>query len=200
MKCKLSINAVGGFPIGIILVLFFFQSCKKDSAGASNNSSGYYLTATVNGESWSANVNSKLNNSPAIGGITSANGVNVVVLLGIKAVNNDSSVVAVIFPQYATLNKTYNFDDSQYSEAAYGAEISPGLPGYYGYNTTSATGGSGTFTITAFDQTTKLIEGSFSGTFGSQNGKPAVQITNGRFRCPYTTDASQLPKSGGVKF
>ncbi len=199
MKCKTGVNKAAGIGFSILFVLFFFQNCKKDS-GPGSDSSGYYLTATVNGEPWSANVNSTLNNSPAIAAVTTSNGISIFILLGVKAVNKDSSAIAVLFPHRVTLDKATNFDASKYSEGAYVLQASPASSTYYGYNTTPATGGSGTFTVTVLDQSAKLIEGSFSGTFGSQTGRPAVQITNGKFRCPYTTDINQLPKSGGLKF
>jgi hypothetical protein len=185
----------------ILFTTLVLQSCKKDSdATNGNNPSGYYLTANVNGSSWASNVNTTLNNAPALAAITTTNGVTVVVMLGIKAVNKDSSGIVVIFPKNATLNKSYDFDASQYSEGAYAAETTPGSATYNGYNTLPVTGGSGSFTITSFDETAMTIEGTFSGTFGSQTGKPAVQITNGKFRCPYTTNINQLPKSGGLKY
>ena len=199
MSSKNLIQKISVTGCGVVLLLLLLQGCKKDS-GSDSNSSGYYLTATVNGESWSANVNSTLNNSPAIAAVTSSNGITVFILLGVKAVNRDSSAIAVIFPQTVTLDKATNFDASKYSEAAYVEEASPGSPTYYGYNTTPATGGSGTFTITVLDQTAKLIEGTFSGAFGSQTGRADIQVTNGKFRCPYTTDINQLPQSGGLKF
>lgn len=186
----------------VLATTFVFQNCKKDSdaTGGTNNPPGFYLTATINGQSWNANVNSSLNNSPAIAASTYANGVNIVMLLGIHAVNKDSSAIAVIFPKNITLNQLVAFDASRYSEGAYVSEISSGSGTYYGYNTLPVTGGSGAITISKFDETEMTIEGTFSGTFGSTNGKPAVEITNGKFRCVYTTNVNQLPKSGGLKF
>jgi hypothetical protein len=181
-----------------MIIFTLLQGCKKDSGG-DTNSSGYYLTANVNGTAWSANVNSTLNNAPAVAAATSSNGISVILVLGVKAVNTDSSAIVVIFPQNITVNQQYSFDDSKFSEAAYITSASPGSTTYYGYNTTAATGGSGTITVTAFDQTAKIVEGNFSGTFGSQTGRAPVQVTNGKFRCPYTTDVNQLPKSGGIK-
>ena len=184
----------------LVIIIGLLQGCKKDSGGGSNNSSGYFLTASVNGQSWSANVNSTLNNAPAIAALSTSNGVSIFIVLGIKAVSNDSSAIAVIFPKNVTLNQSFNFDASQYSESAYVEESAARSTTYYGYNTTSQTGGSGTITITAYDQTNKIVEGTFSGTFGSTIGRASVQVTNGKFRCPYTTDVNQLPKSGGLKF
>lgn len=173
--------------------------CKKSSDSSSNSTSGYYLSADINGQAWSANVNSSLSNSPSIAALTSSGGATYVLLLGLKAVNKDTTALVLVFPQDITLNKTFNLDPLQYMEGAYVEEITPGSGTYYGYNTTPATGGSGIISITSFDQSAKTIEGTFSGTYGSQQGRTAVKVTNGKFRCVYTTDVTQLPKSG-VKF
>lgn len=182
----------------ILFSTLLLQGCSK-SSGSDSNSTGNYLTANVNGKAWSANVNSSLNNSPTIAILTNANGVDILYVIGIRSENKDSSAIAVIFPKNITLNKASAFNAAQYLEGAYisGTASDPGK--YYGYNTTPATGGSGTVTVTLLDQSANIVEGTFSGTFGSQQGRPAVQITDGKFHCPYTTDATKLPKSN-IKF
>ncbi len=194
MKKGLKLN----FTFIIFFSILFMHACSK-SSGSDSNNAGNYLTANVNGQSWSANINSSLNNSPAMAVVTNSNGTNIFLVIGLKEVNKDSSAIAVIFPQNLTLNQAYAFDATQYFEGAYISETAPGSGKYYGYNTTPATGGSGTVTVTILDQSAKIVEGTFSGTFGSQQGRPAVQITNGKFHCPYTTDATKLPKTG-LKF
>jgi hypothetical protein len=186
----------------LLPTLFVLQSCKKSSGGGDTpNTSGYYLTATVDGKDWSANVPAPaLDNSPAIAVATPVNGVNIMVMIGVKAVNKDTTAIALVFPQNLQLNKMFSFDVSKNLEAAYTAEASPGSTTYYGYNTTTTTGGSGTMTITSFDQTDKVIEGTFSGVFGSQTGRAAISFTNGKFRCIYTTGGSNPLLSSGVKF
>lgn len=181
--------------------LLALQSCKKSSGGGdAPNTSGYYLTATVGGKDWSANVPAPaLQNSPAIAAVTTVNGVNIMVMIGVKTANKDTTAIALVFPQNLQLNKAFTFDASKSLEAAYIAEISPGSGTYYGYNTTPATGGSGTMTITSFDQTNKVIEGTFSGVFGSQTGRAALSFTSGKFRCIYTTGSNPLLNSG-LKF
>jgi hypothetical protein len=182
----------------IFPALLIVQSCKKSSGGGDDagNTSGYYLTANIGGKDWSANVKSSLQNSPSIAAITTANGAKIVLLIGVKAVNKDTTAIALIFPQNIQLNKAATFDANKYLEGAYIAEMSAGSGTYYGYNTTPATGGSGTITVTTFDQTNSVIEGTFSGNFGSQNGKAALPVTNGKFRCIYTTDNTKLPVPG----
>src|SRR5580692_10611042 len=94
--------------LSFVLLLSLLAGCKKD-AGSDNNSSGYYLTANVDGKSWAANVNSSLNNSPTIAAVTSSGGVSVLFLVGINAVNKDSTAIVVVFPQNAELNKSISF-------------------------------------------------------------------------------------------
>ena len=176
------------------------QSCSKSSANtSSDNPSGYYLSATVEGKSWVANVKSTLNGSTAIAATTTSNSVSFVVLIGLTVSGNDTTAIALVFPQNITVGTTYNFDETQYREGAYISEIAPGSGTYYGYNTTAATGGSGTIVVSKFDQTNQVIEGSFTGIFGSQQNRAAIHISNGKFRCPYTNEINQLPLSG-VKF
>jgi hypothetical protein len=188
----------------LLPTLLVFQSCKKSSGGGDTpaNTSGYYLTATVGGKDWSANVPAPtLQNSPAIAGVTTVNGVSIMLMIGVSAANKDTTAIALVFPQNIQLNKAFTFDPTKNLEAAYTAEAAPGSSTYYGYNTTTTTGGSGTMTVTSFDQTAKVIEGTFSGVFGSQTaGKPAIPFTNGKFRCIYTTTGSNPSLGPGVKF
>ncbi|MGC4034576.1 MAG: hypothetical protein QM764_01355 [Chitinophagaceae bacterium] len=200
MKSKL-LRSTGITSLFVFITSLLFTGCKKDSHDGGGGSSEYYLTATVDGKAWTANVKSTLNNAPAIAATTSSGSVSILFLVGINAVGNDSTAIILIFPQNVEVSKTISFDATKYSEGGYIAETAPGATTYYSYNSTPATDGSGSFMITTFDQTNKLIEGTFSGTFGSQtSGRSAIQITNGKFRCPYTADVNQLPKSGGVKF
>jgi hypothetical protein len=183
--------------INLLFPLFcLVQGCKKSSGGDASTS--YYFTATVNGKAWAANTSNNSYHSPALGGLTTANGVGVAAVVAVQAINNDSSAFVVVFPQNITLNTQYAVNPAQYTEGAYVSEVSPGSASYNQYNTTSTTGGSGSLTITLFDQTAKVMEGTFSGVFGSLTGGAAVTVTNGKFRCPYTTDASQLPATGGI--
>jgi hypothetical protein len=185
------------FLVGITLL----QACSK-SSGSDNSSasSTYYMTATVDGKAWAANMSNNSFKSPALGGITTSNGTSIMVVLGIYANNKDTSAFAVLFPQSTALNQTMAFDVSKITEAAYISETTPGSAVYNGYNTTTTTGGSGSFSVTNFDQVNKVIEGTFSGSFGATSGTAKVQVTNGKFRCPYTTDISQINSLSGLKF
>ena len=191
--CRISLL----FLVGLSLL----QACSKSSGSDnSSTSSSYYMTATVDGKAWAANMSNNSFKSPALGGITTANGVNIMVVLGIYSNNKDTSAFAVIFPQSTTLNQSTIFDAGKYTEAAYIAETTAGSAVYNGYNTTGTTGGSGSFSVTALDQTNKIVEGTFSGTFGATSGTARIQVTNGKFRCPYTTDISQINNLSGLKF
>jgi hypothetical protein len=185
----------------LLVGIFLLQACSKSSGSDnSSTSSTYYMTATVDGKAWAANMSNNSFKSPALGGITTSNGISIMVVLGIYANNKDTSAFAVLFPQSTTLNQTTVFDISKFTEAAYISETAAGSAVYNGYNTTGTTGGSGNFSVTTFDQTNKIIEGTFSGTFGATSGTAKVQVTNGKFRCPYTTDISQINNLSGLKF
>ena len=182
----------------ILLSAVLFTACSK-SSGSENNSS-YYMTATIDGKDWSANLSNNSFKSPALAGIGSSNGVEFILVLGIRVADKDSSAFALVFPKTVSLNQTLAFDASKYMEGAYIDEVSPGSTLYNGYNTTPATGGSGSFSVTTFDETNKILEGSFSGTFGSTTGAAGIKVVNGKFRCPYTTDINSVKNMSGLKF
>ena len=187
--------------MAFLVSLTLLQACSKSSGSDnSSTSSTYYMTATVDGKAWAANMSNNSFKSPALGGITTSNGTSIMVVLGIYGNNKDTSAFAVLFPQSTALNQTMAFDVTKITEAAYISETAPGTAVYNGYNTTPATGGSGSFSVITFDQVNKVIEGTFTGTFGSTAGSTKVQITNGKFRCPYTTDISQINSLSGLKF
>ena len=182
----------------ILALTLLLTACSK-SSGTVNNSS-YYMTAMINNLPWAANTSNNSFKSPALAGLKSQNGTTIVLVIGIKAVNTDTSGFAVIFPQNITLNQTFAFDPSQLTESVFINELSPGSATYNTFNTTATTGGSGSFTITVFDQTAKIIESSFSGTYGSAGGSNYVVVSNGKFRCPYTTDITEINNMSGGKF
>jgi hypothetical protein len=92
------------------------------------------------------------------------------------------------------LNKQTNFAANLYTAGVY-------VDGTTGYNSDPANKGSGSLTVTSFDQTAKVIEGTFSGTFGLvSGGATTVQVTNGKFKCIYTTQANANPFPPNVKF
>jgi hypothetical protein len=184
----------GLFSIGTILTL---SSCKKSSGGGvggSTNTSGYYLSATVNGKAWNANVANDSLKSPVLAGIDYTGVSYVLIVLGEQTAGKDTSAIALVFPENITLNKTVAFNAAQSIEAVYAASATAG------YNTVSPGGTTDdSLTVTTFDQTSKVIEGTFKGTFYRTTGSGTVKITDGKFRTPYLMDINSLPPSN-VKF
>jgi hypothetical protein len=179
-----------------LLLLSSFYGCKKSSGGSdSNNNPQYYLTATVAGKAWAANVSNNSLHSACTGMLVKSGSVSVVIALGIQAKSStDSTAIALIFPSGITLGQQTTFDDKKYSEGAYATMTS-------GFNTLPANKGSGTITINTFDQSAMVIEGTFTGTFGlASGGTSTVKITDGKFRCNYTTQTNANPFPPNVKF
>ena len=182
----------------LLFSLFLFHACSKSSGSNTAPNTGYYFTANVNGKSFAANFVSPTDGGPGIAATTSSNGVLFVVAFGIQIVNtNDSSIFLIVFPASTPLNTATNLSPGINTGAAYSAEASPGSSTYNAYGTNPAYGGSGTFTVTEYDQTKKVVAGTFSGTFGSATST-TVSITNGKFRCAITSSTSNFPPN--VKF
>jgi hypothetical protein len=184
----------------ISLVLFsaaVLQGCSKGSSGSNNSAdtSSYYLSATLGGKAWNSNVYFDTYKSNVIGGITTVNGIPYVEVIGLYASNGDTSqALTIVFPQDIPLNTPITLDSVQYKDVVYVSEDPLRSGKFDAYNTATPTGGSGTMTITTFDQTNQILAGAFSGVFGSDtNTKPGINFTNGKFRCPYILEASQLP-------
>jgi hypothetical protein len=180
-------------------LLFVLQGCSKSSGGNTTNpNTGYYFSATINGKSFSANFVSPTDGGPGIASTTTSNGVTFVVGFGIQIVNtNDSSIIVIVFPATTPLNTPTNLSPGINTGAAYSAEASLGSSTYNAYGTNPAYGGSGTFTVTEFDQTNKVVAGTFSGTFGSATNT-SVTVTNGKFRCTLVSSTTAFPPN--VKF
>src|ERR1700744_1043900 len=114
--------------LSILTLITVFSACKKcGGSGSSTNTSGYYLTATINGKSWAANIANDTLKSPVLA--APDNGL--VLLLGEQLAGKDTTAIALVFPESITLNKTVAFNASQYTEAAYASG------GSSGYNTVS---------------------------------------------------------------
>jgi hypothetical protein len=174
----------------LLICTVIITGCSK-SSGSENNSS-YYMTGTVNGKAWAANLSNNSYKSPVLAGVETANNITIVFVLGIQVASSDTSAFAVIFPKNTSLNQTIGFDVTQNTEAAYIEEASAGSSTYNGYNTESTYGGSGNYSVSLIDDANKVIEGTFSGTFGLTTGSGSVTVTNGKFRCPYTTDVDSV--------
>lgn len=171
-----------------LLTISVLSGCKKSSDGGGSNSQ-YYLTATVSGKAWSANVANNSMNTPVLAAVTGSGSSTVILVLGIQAVGKDSSAFAIAFPPTITLNKTVAFDASKYMAAIYAASSTAS------YATSKTPNSDDSLTITNYDQTAKVVEGTFKGTFYLQSGSGSIKITDGKFKTPYVLDASQLPPS-----
>ena len=183
--------------LSVALFSLILPACKKSSGGGDGNtttgSSEYYLNATVNGKAWSANVSNNSLNTPVLAAQTGSGSATLMLVLGIQAVNKDSSAFAIVFPKTITLNKTVVFNPSQYMAGVYAPNATST------YATSKNTSSDDSLTVTSFDQSAKIIEGTFKGTFYLSTGTGTVKVTDGKFRTPYVLDASQLPPSN-VKF
>ncbi len=170
-----------------------FPACKKSSGGSgsggNNTNSEYYFTATVNGKAFNANVSNNTLNTPVLAALTGSGSATLVLVLGIQAANKDSSAFAIVFPQNITLNKTVVFNPSQYMAGVYAPNATST------YATSKNTNSDDSLTVTSFDKSAKVIEGTFKGTFYLSTGTGTVKVTDGKFRTPYVLDASQLPPS-----
>jgi hypothetical protein len=199
MKQKM-VPRLSTISIVILFISLVLPGCKKSSgSGSGAPTSGYPFSATVSGKAFNANFISPTAGGPGFAAIDNANGLSIMVAVGIQIVNtNDSSLFVVVFPTSITLNKPINLDPSLNTGAAYSTEASPGSSVYNSYGTNPANGGSGTLTVTEYDQVNKVVAGTFSGTFGSAPGGPTISVTNGKFRCIITTVSNPFPPN--VKF
>jgi len=183
-------------PAGLLaVVLFAFPSCKKDSGGSSAVNSAYYLSASVSGKSWNANVGLDNLHDPALAALNGLNAGDIAAVIAEEAAGKDTSAIVIVFPVNIPLNQPWAFSSANLALAAYAPNAS------LVYQTPSGGNAGDSVTVTTFDQTNLVIEGTFKGTFYSTTGSGSVTITNGKFRVPYVIDAAQqssLP--GGIKF
>ena len=122
----------------ILLTLagLLFASCKKSSGGGDTGPvSEYFMTATVNGKGWSANVVSPTLNGACIGVTTTAGNASVVLMAGVQAQGKDSTAIALVFPTNITLNTATSFAAQLYTAGAYAESAT------VGYNTDPANKG-----------------------------------------------------------
>jgi hypothetical protein len=179
----------------LVAALFTLPSCKKDSGNSSAVNSAYYLSASVSGTSWNANVGLDSLHDPAIAALNGLNTGDIAVVIAEEASGKDTSAFVIVFPVEIPLNQAWAFNTANLALAAYAPNAS------LVYQTPSTGNAGDSVTVTTFDQTNQVIEGTFKGTFYSTTGSGSVTITNGKFRAPYVIDAAQqssLP--GNIKF
>jgi hypothetical protein len=150
----------------LLLSVVLLAGCSKKSPEPE-----FYVTATVDGNLWIANV-ANSQNTPVAAIISQ----NMVVVIGSKDADNAITSLGVVFPKSIALNQAIAFNPAKNLALAY--SISP----TEGYSADPAKGGSGTLTITRFDETAGVVEGTFSGEAIFNKNSSRVSITNGRFR------------------
>ena len=165
----------------IVLSMAFFQSCKK-SSGSGGPPPEFYLTATVDGTSWTANLKNGVND------VAAGTSGGLFLVLGVQVKGKDSTAILLAFPVNPSLNTPKSFDPLQKSVAGY-VTVSGA------YSADPAVNGSGSYTITYLNDSSKTVEGSFNclamRTKGS--GVASVNITNGKFRTRYTDHTIPQP-------
>jgi len=162
----------------VVVSLFVLAGCSKKDPEPE-----FYVSATIAGNAWSANVaNSQNTNAAAI--INQS----LVVVVGSQDVSGTVTSVGVIFPKSVAINQAVAINPARNIAAAYSITQTEG------YSIDPAKGGSGTLTVTRFDETAGVVEGTFSGdAVHNQNGS-RVSITNGRFRSAiYTVNVTTPP-------
>lgn len=179
----------------VLLVLACFGCSKKNGGNTpANPPSAYYFKADINGQSWAANVYFAEYLTYPLGVVINYNGVNYMYVFSFYAANGDTSQsMDLLFPMNVPVNTPIAFDSAANKSIAYAVEDPLKSGKFDGWNAAAPTGGSGTFTITKLDQGNRIVEGTFSGTLGSLNGKAAAKVANGTFSSPYVLEQSQLP-------
>ena len=194
MKTPKTMKRISFILLAGLSLFALLPSCKKSSGGNDSgvDTSGYYLIATINGQTWAANVANNSMNTPVLAALTGSGSSTLALTIGLKAAGKDTSAIALVFPENITLNKMQVFNASKYMEAIYLSNATTE------YETSTNVNSDDSLEITTFDQSAKVIAGSFKGTFYLSTGGGTVKITDGKFKTPYVNDASELPPN--VKF
>lgn len=164
----------------LLFALLLLTGCSKTSPEPE-----FYMSATIDGNNWSANVaNSENTNVAAI----VSQGL-VAVVAG-QTVDNNTTSVGVVFPKTIALNQPVAIVPAKNIALAYSISQTDG------YSADPARGGSGTLTITRFDETAGVVEGTFAGNAVFNKNSTRVSIANGRFRSAIYTVNVTTPKPG----
>lgn len=149
----------------LVIALTSLQGCKEKEVAPE-----FYLSATIGGKAWRANVNNNQNTTVGAGKVN-----NLVMIIGQQKTDKTATLV-VVFPKNVALNQTLKFTESQPSTLAYTPDdIEP-------YSMEPSRGGSGTYTVTRFDEENQIVEGTFSGEAINTKNGTKLTITDGRFR------------------
>jgi len=184
MKGKRFIQAF----IVLACLTYILPGCKKNNSSqpaTENNTQGgkYYLTGTVNGVSWKADV------------VAAGDTTNLIIIIGAQMVNKDTSAIVLSFPDLATINQSYPFNFSVNSSLA-GYLSNTSNTTLYFYATIYSVGGStGDFTITKLDRTANMVSGIYTATVTNNSSKNTLTITNGTFNMPFVMSTPSLPSN-----
>jgi hypothetical protein len=182
MKTPVLVAKVALFAL-LVLALTGLQGCKNQDVTPE-----FYLSATIDGKAWRANVNNSQNTTVGAGKMN-----NLVAVIGQQKTDKTATLV-IIFPQNVAQNQAVNFNQSQPSTLAYTPDD------VAAYSMEPSRGGSGTFTVTRFDEADQVVEGTFSGEAININTGAKLKIADGRFRSklfdvpPTTTPAAPNTK------
>ena len=162
------------------VLLLLFVGCSKQTPEPE-----FYMVATIDGKAWQSNV---ANSQKTTVAATISN--NLVAVLAVQSADNVNTGFGLVFPKTITLNTAVPFDQRNYTTLAYV------LSNTEGYVADPQQGGSGTVTVTRFDETAGMVEGTFTGeAVYNQNGS-RISIKNGRFRSALYTTPVTTPPTG----
>ncbi len=165
----------------LLLSLVLLTACSKKSSPEPE----YYMTATVDGKSWVANA-ANSQNTPVAAAISQG----LVAVIALQDANSALTALALVFPPSVALNQAVAINPAKNTALAYAISSTEG------YSADPAKGGSGTLTVTRYDDKAGIVEGTFSGeAINSQNGS-RISITNGRFRSAIYTVNVTTPSPG----
>jgi len=167
------------FSFFCALFLCVFTSCKKNGG----SSSGYHLTATIDGQSQSFNVN------PFVFKVTNG-GASIISIEGYAGNQSNQQIMAISWTSYSPsvilIPGNYSDTSSAYSlEGVYNPSISVSYVGGNGLTANMSNSNHLKMTITSIDST--AVKGTFSGDFylNGDASSPKKSITSGDFYVPW---------------
>src|ERR1700744_6254837 len=105
--------------------LFALPSCKKDSGGSGPAvNSTYYLSASVSGTSWKANVGLDSLHDPALAALNGLSTGDIAAVIGEETSGKDTSAFVIVFPVDIPLNQAIAFNTANIALAAYAPNAS----------------------------------------------------------------------------
>ena len=159
--------------LSIIIASALLISCSKDDDGSGSNGGDEYLTASIEGTSWSASTDYDTTTAKLVKTQTQTT-------LLVQGSDNNGSAISFSLPTYSGVG-TYKTGDSYTNpNLLQYATIKPAFSSWSSNLATAATNiPPGTIIITAEDG--KIVEGTFSFT-GYSADKTTKNITEGKFK------------------